>query len=78
MWVVKEKTLRTKGAKQPCIYLLCIYQFNICIKISKFQLILATLEAETKPSVSALCHDGHGPGPLGKSHEHFGLLYFYL
>lgn len=52
------------------------YQFDVCIKISKFQLILATLEAETKLSVSALCHHGRGPGPLGKSHEHFGLLYF--
>lgn len=76
LWVVKGKTLRTKGAKQPLIYLLCICQCNICIKMSKSELILATPEAETKPSVSSLCLDGCGLGPLGKSHEPFGLLDF--
>lgn len=74
--VVEGKTLRSRGAKQPLIYLLFIYQFDICIKISKFQLIVATLEAKTRLSVSALCHGGHVPGVLGKSHEHFRVRYF--
>lgn len=44
-------------------------------KISTFQLIVATLEAETRLSVSALCHDECVPGALGKSPDHFGLRY---